>query len=206
MVTALGLQVTGIVRGEEMSVKFKNPKTGEVFEVTDCCNDMFCKHITCCSCNCPIYTHKGASQCADYVNEHPYEAAKLMGYEVVEENKMNTNRPSKPLKDWTLGECKAHCKSCEDSCPGGCQLSEICEALTPFKWDLSERPRLTEYEIEMIRAIRVLCPNATCISKSKIGDVKIIDVYNITHDVVCSITYLDFPTLDYYKDFNITDI
>lgn len=70
-----------------MSVKFRNPKTGEVFEVTDCCNDMFCKHITCCSCNCPIYTHKGASQCADYVNEHPYEAAKLMGYEVVEDSK-----------------------------------------------------------------------------------------------------------------------
>lgn len=69
-----------------MSVKFRNPKTGEVFEVTDCCNDMFCKHITCCSCNCPIYTHKGASQCADYVNEHPYEAAKLMGYEVVEDS------------------------------------------------------------------------------------------------------------------------
>lgn len=69
-----------------MSVKFRNPKTGEVFEVTDCCNDMFCKHINCC--DCPIYTHKGASQCADYVNEHPYEAAKLMGYEVVEEKEM----------------------------------------------------------------------------------------------------------------------
>ena len=69
-----------------MSVKFKNPKTGEVFEVTDCCNDMFCKHITCCSCNCPILTHRGASKCADYVNAHPREAARLMGYEVVEEN------------------------------------------------------------------------------------------------------------------------
>ncbi len=68
-------------------MKFRNPKTGELFEVTDCCNDMFCKHITCCSCDCPIYTHKGASQCAGWVNEHPHEAAKLMGYEVVEDSK-----------------------------------------------------------------------------------------------------------------------
>ena len=205
MVTALGLQVTGIVRGEEMSVKFKNPKTGEVFEDLVAARFAFCNQ-KCRECPISCFKNDDGTRCDVYCVHHAWQAAKLMGYEVVEENKMNTNRPSKPLKDWTLGECKAHCKSCEDSCPGGCQLSEICEALTPFKWDLSERPRLTEYEIEMIRAIRVLCPNATCISKSKIGDVKIIDVYNITHDVVCSITYLDFPTLDYYKDFNITDI
>ncbi len=65
-----------------MSVKFRNPKTGEVFEVIGCCNAKFCKHIESCL-DCPILTHRGASKCADYVNEHPYEAAKLMGYEVV---------------------------------------------------------------------------------------------------------------------------
>ena len=70
-----------------MSVKFRNPKTGEVFEVIGCCNVKFCNHIESCL-DCPILTHRGASKCADYVNEHPYEAAKLMGYEVVKEKEM----------------------------------------------------------------------------------------------------------------------
>ncbi len=77
--------MAGIVRGEKMSVKFRSPETGEVFEVTVCCNDMFCKDISCH--NCPILTHRGASGCADYVNAHPHKAAKLMGYEVVEGSK-----------------------------------------------------------------------------------------------------------------------
>lgn len=66
-------------------MKFRNPKTGEVFEVTYCCNDMFCKHIDCC--DCPILTCRGVSKCSDWVNEHPREAAALMGYEVVEDSK-----------------------------------------------------------------------------------------------------------------------
>lgn len=45
-----------------MSVKFRNPKTNEIFEV-------------------------GYSFCSDLISTHPHEAAELIGYEVVEENK-----------------------------------------------------------------------------------------------------------------------
>lgn len=70
-----------------MSVKFRNPKTGEVFEVTNRCNEKFCAHIVGCT-NCPIYkdVSNGNVLCAEWVKEHPHKAAKLMEYEVVEDN------------------------------------------------------------------------------------------------------------------------
>lgn len=93
-----------------------------------------CKHDGMCR-TCEIYKEHG--HCMDYLKEYPYEAARLMGYEVVEDepniamaneiqrisdaakesakiiqdylNKGDEANMDKPLKDWTLGELQEWC-------------------------------------------------------------------------------------------------
>lgn len=64
-------------------MKFQNPKTGEVFENT--CDDItFCGHYKGCI-DCPIGNIKQNYDCTEWINKHPYKSARLMGYEVVED-------------------------------------------------------------------------------------------------------------------------
>ena len=65
-------------------MKFKNPMTGEVYDVQDsCCDSGFCRKITSCI-DCPIFPIMDIrTTCADWVNSHPNKAAELMGYELV---------------------------------------------------------------------------------------------------------------------------
>ena len=63
----------------------------------------------------------------------------------------------KPLKDWTLGDVKMECAS-HDDCEG-CHFhgSAFCDqrgALCPDEWDLSEKPRWTEQEVEDAKTVR----------------------------------------------------
>lgn len=71
-------------------MKFRNPKTGEVYAVTlgICPLSGFCSEVSCYS--CPIRKLvPPRTSCSMWVNEHPQEFARLMGYEVVEENSEN---------------------------------------------------------------------------------------------------------------------
>ena len=89
--------------------------------------------------------------CIKWIKDHPYEAARLMGYEVVEDSKVveidqfnsteieaikEDNMPEpekhkeeanmdKPLKDWTLGECQAECENAGECCK--CRLHSSSE-------------------------------------------------------------------------------
>ena len=65
-------------------MKFRDPRTNEVYEVTNnnCSASGFCAGISCSE--CPI---KGKGLiCSEWVNDNPYKAARLMGYEVIEDN------------------------------------------------------------------------------------------------------------------------
>ncbi len=65
-------------------MKFRNPRTGEVLyndKNTLFCGkykDKFCRY-------CPIGKQKGGRLCTEWVDENPEKAARLMGYEVVED-------------------------------------------------------------------------------------------------------------------------
>lgn len=72
-----------------MNIKFRIPNTDEAFEFTGLCAEKFCKRIKSCL-DCQIYTLKGKGTCGEWVDKHPNEAAKLMGYEVVEDKKEKT--------------------------------------------------------------------------------------------------------------------
>lgn len=67
----------------------------------------------------------------------------------IKEAKEKEANMDKPLKDWTLGECMGECSkltyrglTCEQ-----CPLNKICGNAVD-EWDLSEKPRWTEQEVE----------------------------------------------------------
>ena len=87
----------------------------------------------------------------------------------------------KPLKDWTLGEIKRCCveskQNCE-KCPvsGEYKTTSDCKlAIFPAHWDLDDKPRFTQQEVERAKAIKVLWPDAKGIRKMEMmGPVHIV--------------------------------
>lgn len=62
-------------------MKFRNPKTGRIYEEYGI---EFCGEYAGKECSiCPVCRAKNGEHCGDWVAKHPYEAAALMGYEVV---------------------------------------------------------------------------------------------------------------------------
>lgn len=104
----------------------------------------------------------------------PHEAARLMGYEVVEEHTKTHEKThadaiknarvqseeanmDKPLKDWTLGEVKEYCNP-RGRC-SGCALFNRSQGRCrfydgPYHWDLTDRPNFTKQEVEDAKTIR----------------------------------------------------
>ena len=151
-------------------MKFRDKDTGDVFET----------HCDTCgigSSGCGL-AWRGA-QCTLF-RLNPHEAARLMGYEAVEDETREEMREEmrepqlnagekeanmdKPLKDWTLGEAKEYCTSRNGNCADDCIFSKkgigmVCGiAPKPVWWTLPEKPRLTEQEVERAKAIKVLYP------------------------------------------------
>lgn len=151
-------------------MKFRNPETGEVHsEIWPLLNPYCVKH-ECNKCGLPF-------NCDEFARNHPVEAARLMGYEVVEEH-MQTHEKThvdaignarahseeanmdKPLKDWTLGEAKEYCTSRNGNCADDCIFSKkgigmVCGiAPKPVWWTLPEKPRFTEQEVEDAKYIK----------------------------------------------------
>ena len=65
-------------------MKFRNPETGEVFDVRTGV-ERFCYGKECDT--CPMYNRCPNDFCSEWAVDHPHEAARLMGYEVVEDSK-----------------------------------------------------------------------------------------------------------------------
>ena len=69
----------------------------------------------------------------------------------------------KPLKDWTLREVEVHCQQkarCKD-CDMLRQNGYECRfSGGPYLWDLSDKPRFTEQEVERAKAIKLIYPTA----------------------------------------------
>ena len=74
----------------------------------------------------------------------------------------------KPLKDWTLEETKQYCtgRDCEH-----CRFMDgpKCKLHRPEDWDLSEKPRWTEQEVEDARAVKRLL-EADLVSRAAYGN------------------------------------
>lgn len=133
-------------------MKFRNPETGEVFHTIRQAVQNHCSF----HCNdrvCPYWENAGCvGMLKRYTVDNPHEAARLMGYEVVEDDQsvaikngiqkisdaakesakiiqdyLNEGKEAnmdKPLKDWTLGEAKEYCTSRNGNCADDCIFSK----------------------------------------------------------------------------------
>lgn len=68
-------------------MKFRNPETGKVFDWIDEALDQYCNGKGCNNQSCKLAKYDGFQQtCVMWAEDHPHEAARLMGYEVVEDD------------------------------------------------------------------------------------------------------------------------
>lgn len=148
-------------------------KTGEIALTIEQALEQFCdskQDCDYCELRELVQQYAGTKKpCHEYVRNNPHEAARLMGYEVVEDDhipqveKKEANM-DKPLKDWTLGEAKEYCTSRNGNCADDCIFSKkgigmVCGiAPKPVWWTLPEKPRWTEQEVERAKAVKVLYP------------------------------------------------
>ena len=110
--------------------------------------------------SCKSCTHyKGESICGLHsLNVEIDPDDKCVAWEKKEANM------DKPLKDWTLLDVQKYCKtqrSPTERC-SACKIKKFCDkylgrkgdAASPKYWDLSEKPRFTEQEVEDAKTVR----------------------------------------------------
>ena len=120
-------------------MKFRS-KTGEIVNAESYrfCrkNDGRCKE-------CPLFQKistvidrgTNADKCNKWVNEHPYEAARLMGYEVVEDDEPHSS--SLTSTSSASARARALVRVTLPILPSPCSIRWICLALTPDRVDSS---------------------------------------------------------------------
>lgn len=65
-------------------MKFRNPKTGKIYQTIV---DAFSAHQCPCTCaDCPLTPARGAQDCVTWTRSNPLTAARLMDYEVIEDD------------------------------------------------------------------------------------------------------------------------
>ena len=137
-------------------MKFRN-KAGEIINAN---SYKFCGRFDGRCHECPLFNKFpklingiiNGEKCTEWALSHPHEAARLMGYEVVEDdpsvaikngiqkisdaakesakiiqdylNEGKEANMDKPLKDWTLGEAKEYCTSRNGNCADDCIFSK----------------------------------------------------------------------------------
>lgn len=155
-------------------MKFRNPETGEMFEDIAAARFAFCSQ-KCRECPISCWENEDETRCDLYCHDHPLNAARLMGYEVVEDSKgveidpvkpleieedkyleseaNKENNMDKPLKSWTLEECQKHCKDMKMKCHD-CKLKRLCKRNVeirpdiPIHWDLADIPQWKKQEVK----------------------------------------------------------
>ena len=163
-------------------MKFRNPETGEVFV-----NELLMQADYCigkeCFCGCVL--QKYMPNCSKFVKDNPHEAARLMGYEVVEDDKVveidqvkkeaNMDKPricevlgvevneNFKFNDFPFDECKVYFVGTDgeirNAKGGSVTGGELCYIINnPDR--IIRKPRWTEQEVERAKAIRVLYPEA----------------------------------------------
>ena len=196
-------------------MKFRNPETGEVFDYKLHC-----------------YSRGDENGSVEFYEINPHAFASLMGYEVVYEPGDDASpiedvakafseigkeaNMDKPLKDWTLGELKEYCGTAVYQCHKGiCPFKNICDRITsenqgdhvvPGDWDLTDKPRFTEQEVERAKAIKIIWPEAKEI-RVRNGARGEIEYHVYAGPMVLGVLYGDvFPTMKRLKEYTLDEI
>lgn len=159
-------------------MKFRNRETGEVL-TDEQAQGQFCKGRHCWE--CPMNQKSPAKECCvDFRKSHPHEAARLMGYEVLEDEKEEANM-DKPRICEVLGvemgepfECGLHefeltpdgeLKYRTDTFSGYATAEMLIEIINhPDR--IIRKPRWTEQEVEFARLFKAACRNGVWIQRN----------------------------------------
>ena len=89
-------------------MKFRNPETGEVFEDMTAARFAFCRmrRMQCKPCPISCFQNEDETRCDIFCCDHPHEAARLMGYEVVEDPKGVETDPVNPIENDRVNSIK----------------------------------------------------------------------------------------------------
>lgn len=179
-------------------MKFRNPNTKEVYEVVhnNCEASGFCANLSCLF--CPI-SNKTKGMCSTWINDNPNEAARLMGYEVVEDDcdqsqksrnsvakkeEANMNKPricevlgmevnqNFQFNDFPFDEVKSYFIGTDGeirNVHGGEVASSELCYIINHPDCIIRKPRWTEQEVERAKAIKMLYSEAESIEMYGFG-------------------------------------
>lgn len=179
-------------------MKFRDPNTKEVYEVVhnNCEASGFCANLSCLF--CPI-SNKTKGMCSTWINDNPNEAARLMGYEVVEDDcdqsqksrnsvakkeEANMNKPricevlgmevnqNFQFNDFPFDEVKSYFIGTDGeirNVHGGEVASSELCYIINHPDCIIREPRWTEQEVERAKAIKMLYSEAESIEMYGFG-------------------------------------
>lgn len=172
-------------------MKFRNPETGEVLFISEAVT-AYCGRPNRGRCeDCYLYAPSGNQNCQGWAANHPHEAARLMGFEVVEDEKEEANMDKPRIcevlgvevdEEWTVsGNDIAIYRvsggvALEYAMPkyNGDGYGKWLPAGMPCLVDfinhpdrIIRKPRFTQQEVELFRAIQVLYPKAEYVERIK---------------------------------------
>lgn len=184
-------------------MKFRS-KTGEVALTIEQALAQFCdskEDCDYCEIREPVQQYAGTKRpCHEYVRANPHEAARLMGYEVVEDGNVLTKNDSKgesleanmdkpricevlgvepeekfEIRGNTLGRFRINKYGTfqieiSNDC-WGVSTVECLNNLINHPENIARKPRWTQQEVERAKAIKVLFPCAIAITKAPFGSV-----------------------------------
>ena len=181
-------------------MKFRDLGTGGILTFEEVGRSP-CKHDGVCT-TCEIYKEHGT--CMKYLKEHPYEAARLIGYEVVEDDFVEPRKHKeeanmdKPRICEVLGvevgeDVKyRHTDGTEENicvCEGGriiisslsCKLPTVAVLINAINHPdrIIRKPRFTQQEAERAKAIKEIFPNAYKLARN----LSAITIYRVEDDI-----------------------
>ena len=161
-------------------MKFRDPKTGEVFAVKyNKCNVRFCRDASCD--NCPILFQPDNVCCSDWVNKNPHEAARLMGYEVIMEKADNPR----------ICEVHEDCDGCLYEDKRGVEYPcSMCSLAYSSRY--VSKPRFTPEEVADAKSIKRILDVAVVVRAAGSGALAVMDdigerVYAINRELFPSV-------------------
>ena len=115
----------------------------------------------------------------------------------------------KPLKDWTLGEVK-ECCSKQGTCVSECPFStknKLCRITSnPCDWDLTDKPRWTQQEVEDAKKIVEIIPLVYKFERNKNGVLSAVCSIPDIGDDFCLLNRGLLPSIQPGQSYTLDDI
>lgn len=167
-------------------MEFRNLETEEVLSISDAV-DHYCKQRWCDNCALREPVGDPDKVCADWAEYHPHEAARLMGFEVVEDDCVEPRKHKeeanmdKPRICEVLGvEVGEHFQVYGNAMTwhitsggyivrddGKRCVDDVIYLAINHPDRIIRKPRFTQQEVELFRAIQVLYPKAEYVERIK---------------------------------------